>query len=65
MPGKFPLQFKRKSLNYLDNHNPEPNRKSLYSDLPNRPDQKSNDLNPDDSANPDITIKSLFFLLFA
>jgi len=36
--------------------------KLLYSDFTNRPDQKSNGLNPDDSANPDTTIKSLLFL---
>jgi hypothetical protein len=31
----------------------------LYPDFTNRPDQKSNGLNPGDSANPDTTIKSL------
>jgi hypothetical protein len=43
---------------------PEPNRKKrfLYPDFTNRPDQKSNGLNPGDSANPDTTIKSLLFL---
>ena len=34
----------------------------MYSDFTNRPDQKSNGLNPDDSANPDTSIKSLLFL---
>jgi hypothetical protein len=34
----------------------------LYPDFTNRPDQKSNGLNPGDSANPDTTIKSLLFL---
>jgi hypothetical protein len=33
----------------------------LYPDFTNRPDQKSNGLNPGDSANPDTTFKSLLF----
>jgi 4'-phosphopantetheinyl transferase len=42
---------------------PEPNTKSfLYPDFTNRPDQKSIDLNPGDSINPDTAKKILLFL---
>jgi hypothetical protein len=47
-PSQKPCLYVRKSF--------------VYSDFTNRPDQKSNDLNPGDSANPDTAIK---FLLFA
>jgi hypothetical protein len=36
-------------------------KKLLYPDFTNRPDQKSNALNPGDSANPNTTKKSLLF----
>jgi hypothetical protein len=42
---------------------PEPKRKKLlYPDFTTRPDQKSNALNPGDSANPNTTKKALLFL---
>jgi hypothetical protein len=51
--------------NFLSVINPtriQTGKSFLYSDFTNRPDQKSNGLNPDDSANLDTT-KKVFALI--
>jgi hypothetical protein len=57
---------KRQKEKRLSQHNPDepkPNREKAfwYPDFTNRPDQKSNGLNPGDSANPDTTRSLCFF----
>jgi hypothetical protein len=54
----------KKTTNGYKNSRVLKNKSFLYPDFTNRPDQKPDDLNPGDSANPDTTIKFLFLHRF-